>query len=267
MQVKRRFVDLPMSQIHYREAGRGECLLLIHEMPLSSDVFESLMESMSGQFHLIAPDLPGYGDSEPLKNKICISQYATILLDLIKSLNIKQFSIFGVHAGASVAIEMALQAPKQVSKLILSGVPLFTEEERVQLHRNLKDFQYDDSGAHFQGWWDYFQNKWDKQSSKAIIQKAVMNVMKAGPHYDWGYREAFDYDPTAALKQLKHPVFLLIAKQDPLVGKNAVILEMLPQAIEEIIDVPQHITQAATQQTANSITNFLKIRKMGGILS
>lgn len=267
MRVKRRFADLPMTQIHYREAGSGECLLLIHEMPLSSDVFEPLMQRMGEEIHLIAPDLPGNGDSEPLQDKISMEQYAKILLDFMKHINIQRFSIFGVHAGASVAIEMAHQAPERVSKLILSGVPLFTEEERVHLHRNLKDFQYEDTGTHFQEWWDFFQNKWDNQTSKVIIQRAVMNVMKAGPHYDWGYREAFDYDPTDALKQLKHPVFLLVAEQDPLIGKNAAVLKMLPQAIEKVIHVPQHISQAATEETANYALNFLNIKKTGGILS
>lgn len=257
MRIYRRYADLEDTQVHYRETGAGECLLLIHEMPLSSEVFEPLMQRLGDKLHLVAPDLPGYGDSDPLHRRFTMPQYATLLLRLMEQRGIAAFSVLGVHGGASVAVEMAHQAPSRVRSLILSGVPLFTEEERVKLHQNLKPFHYDDSGRHYQEWWDFFANKWDPATPKAIIHKAVMNVMKAGPHYDWGYREAFDYDPEPALKQLTQPMLLLIAKEDPLVAKNALIRKMHPHAREVVVNVPQHLSQAAPEETARHITDFI----------
>lgn len=255
--IFRRYAVVEGTQIHYRETGAGECLLLIHEMPLSSDVFEPLMQRLGTQLHLIAPDLPGYGDSDPLIKPLTMPQYAGLLLKLMEQTGIGTMSVLGVHGGASVAIEMARQAPERIRSLSLSGVPLFTEEERARLHQNLKPFRYDDNGGHYREWWDFFANKWDASTPKSIIHKAVMNVMKAGPHYDWGYREAFDYDPEPALKELSQPMLLLIAKEDPLVAKNALIRNMLPHAREIIVDVPQHLSQAAPEETAKQLLEFL----------
>lgn len=258
MRIIRRFIEVDNQSIHYREGGQGECLLFIHEMPLSSEVFIPLMNRLKEQMHVVAPDLPGYGDSSPLNERLSISQYASLLLKFMDQANIGYFSIFGVHGGASIAIEMAKQASDRVNKLFLSGVPLFKEEERVKMHQNLKVFTYDDSGNHFQQWWYYFEKKWDETTSKEIIHTAVIDVMKAGPNYDWGYREAFDYNPEPALRELTHPVFLPIAKDDPLVSKNAIILEMLPHAREIMIDVPQHIAQAKPDETAEMILKIIK---------
>jgi len=257
MRIYRRFADLEGVQIHYREAGAGPCLVLIHEMPLSSEVFIPLMPHLREHLHLVAPDLPGYGDSDPLDGRMTMPQYANLLLRMLAAIGIETFSVLGVHGGASVAVEMAHQAPCRVRSLILSGVPLFTEEERIRLHRNLKPFRHEDDGRHFQEWWQYFENKWDPSTPKRIIHRAVMNVMKAGPHYDRGYREAFDYDPEPALRRCRQPILLLVAKEDPLVGKNELILGMHPHAREVIVDVPQHLSQAAPEETARHIREFL----------
>ncbi|WP_203556933.1 alpha/beta hydrolase [Bacillus sp. B15-48] len=260
--ITRRFIDVEVKQIHYRECGQGECLLLIHEMPRSSKVFVPLMHRLREHLHVIAPDLPGYGDSELPTERLCMQQYARLLLQMMDQLGIRQFSVLGVHMGASVAVEMAYQAPYRVKKLILNGVPLFQEDERLKLHQNLKAFELEESGGHFQQWWDFFQQKWGKQTSKVVNHDAVMDVMKAGTTYDWGYREAFDYDPEPALRKLKQPIFLLISKEDPLLSKNKLVRQMLQHPEEVVVDVPYHLAQTAPDETAKLVVEFLKNMKL-----
>ena len=67
MLVRRRFMDMPFGQIHYREAGTSDLppLMLLHASPGSSKQLEFLIEKLGQQFHVIAPDTMGNGDSTP----------------------------------------------------------------------------------------------------------------------------------------------------------------------------------------------------------
>lgn len=258
MRICRRFWNDENFQIHYRESGQGETLVLIHEMPLSSEVFVPLMKSVGNALHLLAIDLPGYGDSDKPDSKLTIQDYANVLNNMLDDLNVQKFSVFGVHGGASIAIELAAKIPHRVENLILSGVPIFTEDERLKLNDNLVPLKFEDSGEHFKFWWENFSKKWDPTTPKKIIHNALIDIMKAGPEYENGYREAFDYNPLPAIEKLEQPIFLPISKADPLIQKNKIVLNLKNLAKEAVIDVPQHIAQLAPEETASLILKFIK---------
>lgn len=64
--IKYRRADLDGLQVFYREAGRadGAPLLLLHGFPSASHMFRDLIPQLANEFHIIAPDLPGFGRSD-----------------------------------------------------------------------------------------------------------------------------------------------------------------------------------------------------------
>lgn len=261
MTVFRRFIDLSDGQLHYKEAGKSQekGILLLHEMPLSSGVFDKLLPILGESTYVVAPDLPGYGDSYTINNPLTVQDTSQIIMQFLSHLPIRHWAIYGVHGGASVAIEMAEKHPEYISSLILSGIPLLSEEERVKLHASLLPMQIEQDGKHFQQWWFYFEDKFGENTPKDMIHQAVLQIMKAGRTYEWGYRAAFDYDPTDALRKLLQPIFLLVGENDVLVSKNTLALE-LSRTIrkEKIVRVSGQISQRVPENVANEILSFLQ---------
>lgn len=258
MTILRQFIHLPDGQLHIRRVGQGPVLVMLHEMPLSSKVFIPLMDELKNDFECIAIDMPNYGDSEWSTCDLTITDYATVVQATLTELGITSYSLYGVHGGASIALDIAARFPEEVKALVLSGIPLFTDEERVRLHAGLKSFRFEDDGSHYQIWWENFQQKWDITTPAHIIDNAVRDIVKAGVQYDAGYRAAFDYNPLPALEKVEQPIYLPIAASDPLLSKNAQVISLKFNVIEEVFDVPQHVSQLVAPQLSKSIKEFIQ---------
>ncbi len=76
IKVKRAFLDTAEGQIHYRIAGEGEPLLLLHMNPRSSDEYRELIPIIAQKKQVIAMDLMGFGDSDKPPRMYTISDYA-----------------------------------------------------------------------------------------------------------------------------------------------------------------------------------------------
>lgn len=113
------------SQIHYRRsgpAGARSPLLLIHGAQGASGTFEAFMSDMGRERSVIAPDLPGTGMSDALKNPGAAA-FADTMLEVVADLGLGMVDVLAVGDGGEVAVEMARQQPDVVRKLILVSAP------------------------------------------------------------------------------------------------------------------------------------------------
>lgn len=123
--------------IFYREAGdkNKPTILLLHGYPTSSHMFRNLITDLSVQYHVIAPDYPGFGRSEQPKMKdfeYTFDNMALIVEDLLKELNINKYSIYLMDYGAPIGFRIASKYPKRVQSLIIQNGNAYDE--------GLKDF-------------------------------------------------------------------------------------------------------------------------------
>lgn len=126
------YVDTRAGQVFYRQAGHGRPLLLLHWTPLSSRMYRHIMPLLAARgFACIAPDLPGYGRSDPRPERWSMPEYAGVMLEVLDALGHTCVSVLGGHNGSSVAAEIARQAPERTDALILDGAPLLTPELRA----------------------------------------------------------------------------------------------------------------------------------------
>ena len=131
--MRRSYVDTPRGQVHLREAGQGDrVLLLIHWTPLSGRMFEGVAPRFADAgFRVVAPDSLGYGRSDARPTEWTIAAWASNLAKVLDALDIDRVDVLGGHNGASIALEMALNHPERVDRLILDGCPLLTPELRA----------------------------------------------------------------------------------------------------------------------------------------
>jgi pimeloyl-ACP methyl ester carboxylesterase len=110
-------------KIFYREAGSKDAptILLLHGFPSSSHMFRDLIPLLAGYYHLVAPDFPGFGQSDmPDRNKYdyTFSNIANTIAQFINQLGLKKFAIYIFDYGSPVGLRVALQMPNRISAII-----------------------------------------------------------------------------------------------------------------------------------------------------
>jgi len=121
------FIELDSgTTIHYREKGRGETLLLIHGFTSSSYTWLGVMPELSRHYHVLAPDVVGFGLSDkPPDAPYNYSYFAETINEFLDKKGVGKVSVAGNSMGGGIAIRYALDHPGRVKKLILvssSGV-------------------------------------------------------------------------------------------------------------------------------------------------
>jgi pimeloyl-ACP methyl ester carboxylesterase len=114
-------------RVRYLDYGAGPPLVLLHGMASSWQWWLENIPALAQQHRIIAVDLPGFGQSEPLPAPAEMATHARTVLDLLTELHIESATVSGHSMGGLVAIEMFVADPKRVRNLILvdsGGVPM-----------------------------------------------------------------------------------------------------------------------------------------------
>ena len=109
--------------IFYREAGDpgAPAVLLLHGFPTSSHMFRNLIPQLADAFHVIAPDLPGFGFSDAPDHKsfqYTFDNVAGVIGDFVEHLGLKKFAVYIFDYGAPVGLRLALRFPDRISAVI-----------------------------------------------------------------------------------------------------------------------------------------------------
>ncbi|KAJ8063147.1 hypothetical protein OCU04_008388 [Sclerotinia nivalis] len=118
--------------IFYREAGPPEAptLLLLHGFPSSSHQYRNLIPLLSKKYHLLAPDLPGFGFTEIPESrnyKYTFDSLTTSIESFLNELNVQKFSIYIFDYGAPVGLRLALRHPHAIQSIISQNGNAYTE--------------------------------------------------------------------------------------------------------------------------------------------
>jgi len=107
--------------IAYREAGRGEPLLLVHGWPLSSRTWRKVVPELASDRRCIAPDLLGAGEtSAPPGADLGLRAQGQVLGSFLDALGLDRVALVGHDSGGSVARAFAIAQPERVSRLVLA---------------------------------------------------------------------------------------------------------------------------------------------------
>lgn len=247
-QIRRGFVDLPYGQMHYREAGaahRGIPLLALHASPGSSRQLVRLLAGLAEHGHVIAPDTPGNGDSEPLvRGEPTIPQLAEAMVQLLDAKGIDRVDVYGSHTGAAIAVELAILAPGRVRSVTLDGLSTFDEAERAEiLERYAHPFEPDIDGAYLLRIFMFCRDQylffpWYRKTveghrvnglpAPADLHAWVVEVMKAHDTYHFNYRAAFKWNGFDRMPLVRRPVLMFAGANDPLIGQTEALARVTP---------------------------------------
>ena len=131
-QVVHRTIEIDGLEIFYREAGSRDhpTILLLHGFPTSSHMFRNLLPALADQFHVVAPDYPGFGNSSmPAIDEFEYSfdRLTDIVEKLTEELGLDRYSLYLMDYGAPVGFRLALRHPQRVQTLIIQNGNAYDE--------------------------------------------------------------------------------------------------------------------------------------------
>jgi len=106
-------------KLHYLTAGQGPAVLLLHGYTQTSRMWRPIIPLLAAKFTVIAPDLPGIGDSEIPEDGLDMKTAAIRIHALVKSLGIEKARVVGHDIGLMVAYAYAAQFPAETEKLVV----------------------------------------------------------------------------------------------------------------------------------------------------
>ncbi|MFQ5634431.1 MAG: alpha/beta fold hydrolase [Gammaproteobacteria bacterium] len=231
--ITRHFANLGDRQLHFRLAGSGPPLVLLHQSPTSSAEMATDIEVCAHSFTVIAIDLPGYGLSDPLPDEHPdIGQFADDVERVVSTLGLDRVLLYGFHTGAVVAFEFACRYPERCAGAVVNGLVCIEGDELDDLleHYNvLPDVTAE--GAHLPWLWARLRDQslffpWYRKTPDArmaldlhdgaYLHPYLVDFLRAKEGGRPGYQAAFSYPTRERAPEIRAPVYLVNFEPDPL---------------------------------------------------
>lgn len=118
-----RRAEIDGLKVFYRESGQSGALtlLLLHGFPTASHMFRDLIPKLAGQFHVVAPDLPGFGQTDiPGRDKFryTFDNIAHVVGRFTETIGLKRYAIYVFDYGAPTGFRLAAAHPEQIAAII-----------------------------------------------------------------------------------------------------------------------------------------------------
>lgn len=234
IRIRRHMLSLPSGrQVHYRRAGQGPPLILLHEAPYSSASMIDWIKKFADSYSVIALDTPGNGLSEPIGvpfETVTMADYADDLARTLSALGIERALIYGFHTGALCALEFAGRHPDRATLVIANGYIEMDPELSADIVENyLLSFQTDWTGSHLYWWWTRFRDQYlffpfHRQTDETrtpfglpdveSLHAAFVEFLRAGDGYRNSYRCAYCYDGKAGLANARADTVIMGEESD-----------------------------------------------------
>jgi len=117
--ISSRNMEIDGVSLHYLTSGRGAALILLHGYTQTSLMWKPILPTLSERFTVVAPDLPGIGDSSIPSNGLDLTTAAIRIHGLARALGFQKVELVGHDIGLMVAYAYAAQFPDEVAKLVV----------------------------------------------------------------------------------------------------------------------------------------------------
>ncbi|MEM9529844.1 MAG: alpha/beta fold hydrolase [Pseudomonadota bacterium] len=210
--------------IHYRTAGSGPPLLMLHASPLSSAVLVPLMGALTDRALVIAPDTPDYGYSDPLPSAAeDLSPYVAAMIDLLDALGLARVGVYGTATGAQIGIELARAHPDRCAFLIADNAAHFSDADQAAITEGyFPDLTPDPLGGHLVRTWSVARDQmlffpWQQSHARlpsgsvdpAAVEMLGQQFLAAGSGYATAYRAAFSNERAERLMAVGVPTTVM----------------------------------------------------------
>jgi pimeloyl-ACP methyl ester carboxylesterase len=117
--IQGKTIKVDGRDVHYYTAGHGEPVVVVHGGGGDARTWRENIIELAERYTVYAPDLPGYGGSQPLEGNYYIPELSRFLGSFATNLGLEKFNLVGHSMGGGVALDYALKSPHKIKKLVL----------------------------------------------------------------------------------------------------------------------------------------------------
>jgi pimeloyl-ACP methyl ester carboxylesterase len=262
-------------KLHYLTAGHGPAVILLHGYTQTSRMWRPVMPLLAEKFTVIAPDLPGIGDSDIPSDGLDMKTAAIRVHALVKSLGVEKARVVGHDIGLMVAYAYATQFPSETEKLVVMDAFLPGVEGWEDIYNNPQIWHFRFNGptpeALVKGreriYFEYFWNDLaaDKTRSLPAADREAYIAAYSRPgrmHAGWQYfvawpQAAKDFADLAKTR-LAIPV-LVIGGEKSLGDALAQQMKLVAADVKVVIlkDTGHWVMEERPKETTDALTQFL----------
>ncbi len=253
-------ISINNININYRSEGAGETLVLLHGWGSNIKLFDGIFDLMSGQYNVLAPDMPGFGLSQEPSSPWCVDDYVDFVIDFLKSLNIKKASFLGHSFGGRGIIKLLNRPdlPFEIDKLVLVDSAGIKPEKNFKQKLKLRVYKLSKGVLNL-------------APVKKLFPDALENLRKKNGSADYNNAspimrqclvKVVNEDLTHLLPSIKQPVLLIWGSNDtatPL-SDGKLMESLMPEAGLAVIEGVGHYSFIENQAVFNNIMrSYFKI--------
>ena len=134
--LSKKVIEVDNYTIHYLEGGQGETILLLHGFSADKDNWPMLAESLTKKYHVVAVDLPGFGESSKIEtDSYNITSQTKRVNRIVETLGLKKFHIGGNSMGGAISGKYAVDYPEKVLSLALLNTAGIHSAEKSEFRK------------------------------------------------------------------------------------------------------------------------------------
>jgi pimeloyl-ACP methyl ester carboxylesterase len=234
--MESKFIQYQNKNIHYRVSGKGMAVVLLHGLPADSSLWNDMATSLQDDFLVIAPDIPGSGQSEMLEGEnVSIGNYAEAVKAILDKENITSCTLIGHSMGGYITLAFAEKYPGLLRGLGLFHSTAYADDEEKKKTR-LKAIEF----VKANGAYAFLKTSTPNLFAGKQHLKEMEDMIEDGRNYNpealIQYYQAMINRPdrTEILKNFTNPVLFIIGEKDSVIPLQASLKQSHLPAISHV---------------------------------
>ena len=221
-----KFANTAHGRLHYLEAGTGDdVLILLHSNGGSAYEYEDVLDPLAEEYRVIAWDMPGHGDSEPISKHYSVAMYADAVIALMGAIGIKTASVLGSSIGGAICVALGAHHAARIDVLYPTETPTRSDEvwrnswPTIEKNYSTPVQSFDQVAPRFRHVTPHHLERWNIDRQKAGAW-TMLDVM-------WALRE---YDVFADIPKISTETCVIFGDQGPTIAGIDNFRSELPRA-------------------------------------
>jgi pimeloyl-ACP methyl ester carboxylesterase len=255
--IERGYVTAPSGLVHYRAAGRGPVLLLLHQTATSGRSWEPLLRRLAHRFRLIALDTPGFGLSDPPPTPYQMPEYAAAVAAALAALGVTRCHVLGHHTGAAIALQLAVDFPALVDRLVLHACPTGSEAFRQAKLAEAVPVSLQEDGSHID-WVRQRLLSYTTPLPPDELHALIVEYLIALPRAFEAHRAVWTQRAELLAPRVRAPTLLLTGEADLFAADQDAFAQRFPSARSRIVPGGRFLQLEDPDRYAALIASFLE---------
>jgi pimeloyl-ACP methyl ester carboxylesterase len=254
--MNRHHAEIAGRRMSWLQAGQGRAVVLLHAFPVAAEMWKPQLDAVPHGWMMIAPDLPGFGESRGGGPATHVDDHADAVLALMRHLNIEQAAIGGCSMGGYITFALHRKAPQRFRAMILADTRAEADASEAKAGREKMQAAVREKGAAAAA--DVMLPKLLGANGSGVNPQSIAVREMTLKNEAQGIVDAIEAmktrpDSTPTLKQIACPALVIVGDQDEVtpIPMAEVMAREIPQATLTVLPGAAHLANLQQPEAFN----------------